>query len=305
MLWTWLITIQWLLTTTTSAERVRDAGTINGMITALSKILSNTNTIKSSSSNPSTTTNIQVFVAGFGRTGTSSLTLALEMLGYRPLHDGDISHVAADVNALYENKITTDQLFSKIASQGYNVTGLDVLNHFWRWAVDKDEVKVILTVRDTPEAWVDSFLSMADHYNYMTVPPLSFLQGITRRFLDDLFLHEPTGGKPTQWRDPIVLKEGYLKRQREVIAEVPSDRLLVFNVKEGWTPLCKFLNKPIPPSSFPRVNDRAFMEGVGTVLWLLTWIWPLLALLPFGFVMCVYVRFLKPKRNQKIIRQQY
>lgn len=30
--------------------------------------------------------------------------------------------------------------------------------------------------------------------------------------------------------------------------------VFVYNVLEGWPPLCKFLNKPIPSSLFPHVN---------------------------------------------------
>ena len=36
---------------------------------------------------------------------------------------------------------------------------------------------------------------------------------------------------------------------------VPPENLLVFNVKQGWEPLCKFLGKPIPDKPFPRCND--------------------------------------------------
>ena len=42
----------------------------------------------------------------------------------------------------------------------------------------------------------------------------------------------------------------------EVKAFVPEDKLLVFDVKEGWEPLCKFLDVPVPDGKpFPRVND--------------------------------------------------
>ncbi len=33
---------------------------------------------------------------------------------------------------------------------------------------------------------------------------------------------------------------------------VPKDRLLVFEVKQGWKPLCEFLDLPIPEGDFPR-----------------------------------------------------
>ena len=41
---------------------------------------------------------------------------------------------------------------------------------------------------------------------------------------------------------------------------VPEERLIVFNVKEGWEPLCSFLNLPVPDMPFPRGNDTAAMK---------------------------------------------
>lgn len=37
---------------------------------------------------------------------------------------------------------------------------------------------------------------------------------------------------------------------------VPADKLLVFEVSQGWGPLCNFLGKPVPPQPFPHINDR-------------------------------------------------
>jgi hypothetical protein len=42
-----------------------------------------------------------------------------------------------------------------------------------------------------------------------------------------------------------------------VMATVPTKQLLVFQVKDGWGPLCNFLDLPIPAEAFPRTNDRA------------------------------------------------
>ena len=41
---------------------------------------------------------------------------------------------------------------------------------------------------------------------------------------------------------------------------VPSDRLLVFEAKQGWKPLCEFLDLPIPTDPYPHVNDTASMS---------------------------------------------
>jgi hypothetical protein len=48
----------------------------------------------------------------------------------------------------------------------------------------------------------------------------------------------------------------YHRHIAAVKAEVPADRLLLFNVADGWAPLCAFLGMPVPEQPFPRVNDR-------------------------------------------------
>jgi len=40
----------------------------------------------------------------------------------------------------------------------------------------------------------------------------------------------------------------------------PQDRLLVYEVKEGWEPLCEFLGVEVPDEPFPRLNDTAEMR---------------------------------------------
>ena len=41
----------------------------------------------------------------------------------------------------------------------------------------------------------------------------------------------------------------------QVRALVPPKQLLVFEVKEGWAPLCEFLQLPVPDIPFPNIND--------------------------------------------------
>ena len=49
----------------------------------------------------------------------------------------------------------------------------------------------------------------------------------------------------------------YNEHIEEVKAAVPADKLLVYNAKEGWVPLCAFIGVPVPDGPFPNVNDRA------------------------------------------------
>ena len=41
---------------------------------------------------------------------------------------------------------------------------------------------------------------------------------------------------------------------------VPKERLLEMDLQDGWEPLCKFLNKPIPDEPFPRSNEAAAVQ---------------------------------------------
>ena len=41
---------------------------------------------------------------------------------------------------------------------------------------------------------------------------------------------------------------------------VPREKLLIFSVKDGWEPLCKFLDVPIPDGPFPNTNDTKMMK---------------------------------------------
>ena len=41
-----------------------------------------------------------------------------------------------------------------------------------------------------------------------------------------------------------------------VRATIPVERLLVFSPTDGWEPLCRFLDVPIPAGDFPRSNAR-------------------------------------------------
>ena len=56
----------------------------------------------------------------------------------------------------------------------------------------------------------------------------------------------------------------YNLRTQQVREAIPPERLLVFDVAEGWEPLCRFLNVPVPNTPFPHLNLRAdFWKALG------------------------------------------
>lgn len=115
------------------------------------------------------------------------------------------------------------------------------------------EAKVILTTRDV-DSWHAS--TMKTFYWRAQEPELGLLSSVSwaasmyrpmiRKFFDGFF----EGDFPGRGKDV------YRRHCDEVRSLVPPDRLLEFRVSEGWDPLCRFLEEPVPKGeSFPNVND--------------------------------------------------
>jgi len=76
------------------------------------------------------------------------------------------------------------------------------------------------------------------------------------------------------WDKPAGWLEGlYAVHNDHVLANVPKEQLLEFQVTQGWEPLCKFLGKPIPDEPFPHVNDSKSMERTRQVVNAITYSW--------------------------------
>ena len=72
------------------------------------------------------------------------------------------------------------------------------------------------------------------------------------KLADQLVWERTFGGRFTDRDHAIAV---YQAHNAEVRASVPADRLLVFNVAEGWEPLCEFLGVAVPQTPFPRLNS--------------------------------------------------
>lgn len=108
---------------------------------------------------------------------------------------------------------------------------------------------MILTVRG-PEKWYASAKSTIYTFRDRTI---GSDEPITRMGEELIWKNK--------FKDKFDDKEHTIKvfneHYEEVKRYVPEDRLLVFSVKEGWEPLCKFLDVPIPETPFPRTAKVA------------------------------------------------
>ena len=189
---------------------------------------------------------LRVIGAGWGRTGTFSLYTALERLGFRTHHMHEVFQHPEQAEAFAraaEGDADWDVLYA-----GYDATVDWPGATFWQELADHyADALVLLSVRD-PAKWYDSFHETI--YQPLTAPD----QGDWGAMVRALILERDLEGNPHDRDDVIAAFE---RHNAEVIAKIPPERLLVYDVAEGWAPLCAFLDVDEPDEPFPHVNDRA------------------------------------------------
>lgn len=202
---------------------------------------------------------LQIIGPGFGRTGTKSTKDALELLGFGPCHHmyEVLSNPpqVAHWQAINEGRpVDYAQVFDGYRSQ-IDWPGA----HVWRELAEAfPEAKVLLTVRPE-ETWYRSYSKTIGKlftvYKSMELPPH------VRDMLDATtgFLMRDTFDGPPQ--DKQVALAAYRQRTQDVKAALPPERLLIFDVADGWEPLCRFLNVPVPETPFPHQNVREDFWG--------------------------------------------
>jgi hypothetical protein len=201
---------------------------------------------------------LRVIGAGLGRTGTLSLKAALEELGFaRCYHMTDVlahlDHVAVWDAAARGESVDWETLF-----QGYQATvDWPGCNFYEEFMTRYPDAKVILSVRD-PERWYESARQTIYHVRHAIPSWVRLLVPRTRRFtrmLDRLIWDGMFDGR---FEDKAFAIEVFNRFNEKVRQIVPADRLLVYQVQEGWEPLCAFLGVPEPQGKpFPHLNDAA------------------------------------------------
>ena len=207
-----------------------------------------------------------VIGVGLSRTGTLSMKSALELL-----LPGKCHHMIDTFNyqeiwtSICDGKMNDDQFKDYFLSNGF-VASVDCPCIFYYERLMKifPEAKFILTVRD-PTAWSKSMKTTicALQVYYKTFPIVIFhwLRFITKYLpVNTIMLWnvEKIDGF-RQMVSSCLNNTGeifYKKWENKIKEIIPKDRLLVLNVKDGWEPLCQFLEVPIPNESFPKLNDR-------------------------------------------------
>jgi Sulfotransferase domain len=194
--------------------------------------------------------------AGFGRTGTLSLKLALEELGLGPCYHmtETIAHPEHDAMWLALARGTASDW--RPALSGYASTVDWPSAYFWKeLAAANPEAKIILTARD-PEDWYASatatiFARMLEFESLRADPDA--VDPVRRghmEMVNTIIVEKTFGGSLDKAHALAVFKA----HNEAVRRAVPADRLLVHETGEGWEPLCGFLGVPVPATPYPLTN---------------------------------------------------
>jgi hypothetical protein len=196
---------------------------------------------------------LKVIGAGFGRTGTKSLKTALEILGVGPCYHmvevgNNEGHRILWNEIAFGKKPDWDTLFENYQS------GVDwPIRHYWQQlAAYYPEAKVILTVRD-PEAWYKSFSDTIYSTIHDPLPADApeenkrHRQTIHKMITEDTFHFKGD--------DKIHAINVFMENIEKVKRTIAPERILVYDITEGWEPLSAFLGVPIPDEPFPKTNS--------------------------------------------------
>ncbi len=187
------------------------------------------------------------------------MRLALNHLGYGPcyhmmevfLHPSHISkwQAAADGESINWREFLADY-----------PSGIDYpLSAFYDEILEVfPDAKVILNVRD-PEQWWNS--TRQTIYNQILIPDwmntLLFTHRGLKKMAEDAIWDRLFDGRFLEQDYAIQVFNDHIEHVRN---SVPLKQLLIFDVKESWALLCKFLDLPVPDRPFPHSNQRSLMR---------------------------------------------
>ena len=195
------------------------------------------------------TDRLKLIGAAFPRTGTMSVKKALESLGFGKCYHMHEVFLNPDHIPIWDATCNDTMPDWRKLMAGYTATLDTPTCHYWKeLTLCFPEAKVLLLRRD-PESWYESMYSTT--YQAIMGPKGKIDPAL--KMIRRLFLEKYMMGR---FEDKNFAISTYRQYCDNVIAEVPGDQLLVYEVAQGWTPLCNFLGYHIPRDPFPKKNTR-------------------------------------------------
>ncbi len=195
---------------------------------------------------------LKVIGVGVGRTGTYSLKLGLNQLGLGPCyHMEEVLHKMPVHVPLWNAALDGHPDWAAIYDGYASTVDWPTAAFYRELLAAHPKAKFVLTHR-SPESWADSFGSTI----YKLLAGREQAPPEMREWLEMAVRVIVKSGFP-EGLDRDGLMKAFTAHNEAVKSAIPADQLLVYQVKEGWGPLCEFLGAPVPDGAFPRSNDRS------------------------------------------------
>jgi hypothetical protein len=217
---------------------------------------------------------MRVIGAGLPRTATTSQAIAYEKLGFGPCYH--MRDVLMDMDrglTLWEAVAGSSPDWETIFAGAQSTCDWPGARYYKELLDYYPDSRVVLSVR-SPDSWVRSMrdtiwaIYFGDSVMHHLCEARAALDPLWKRFMELMTVmtwQDPNGAlaPPEATFDDAGLAAAMERWNDRVKADVPADRLLVWEPREGWDPLCEFLEVSVPDEPLPSVNDTAaFKEGI-------------------------------------------
>lgn len=207
-----------------------------------------------------------------------SIKAALEQIGCGPCYHMKITlkryhHMRFFMRAWRGGKVNWKRFFRRY----HSVVDWPACSFYKELMIVFPEAKILLNVRD-PEEWYDSM-----HETIWAIQPAFpfWFPRIVRTMHDEIIWGGNLKGVFENREKAILAYRDWIE---EVKRTVPAEKLLVYEVKQGWKPLCDFLGVPIPDKPFPHINERRSFTRLIRLLKVLNWLVPVILIISIVFI---------------------
>ncbi|HXR28571.1 MAG TPA: sulfotransferase [Solirubrobacteraceae bacterium] len=215
---------------------------------------------------------MKVIGAGLPRTATTTQMFALEQLGLGPCYH--MRDLLADLERglpLWEGVAEGAPDWQRIFGSAGSTVDWPSARFYPQLMEHYPDAKVLLSVR-TPDEWVASMrqtvwgIFHGDSVLHHLCQARAALDPLWRRYMTLMrwmSWDEESGALAGETYSDDGLAAVMERWNEQVVSSVPGERLLVWNPREGWEPLCEFLEVEVPSEPLPRLNDTtSFREGI-------------------------------------------
>ena len=197
---------------------------------------------------------MKVICAGRGKTGTKSISKALRYLGFTVFDfEEQLLGFLDDWVDVFQNGIKPDvkriyQNADAVVDMPGNFFYEEILEAF-------PDCKVILSEREE-DSWIESYVRQVESLFALRSTFATIVSPTVRKsnFVFDSYVNAASGS--CNPKSTYVIRKRYRIHNHRVKSIVPADKLLVYNVKQGWKPLCDFLECEVPTVAFPHENIK-------------------------------------------------